>query len=73
MNKKPAVVAAIGAAVNAYLEAEESARLSALPFGFAQGGPASRFPLPAPNVWALFGRNQIMNSNALWQLRIFRK
>ncbi len=65
MTRKPGVVAAIGAAVTAYMEAEEGARLALL--------PDSRFPLLAPNTWALFGRDEIMKANALWQLRIVRK
>ena len=64
MSERQGVVAAIGAAVNAYLEAEESARLAAA---------APEAPSPPVNIWALFGRDEIMKANALWQLRIVRK
>jgi len=61
-NKK--VVAAVGAAVSAYLEAEEAEQKAAL---------ARPVPKPASRPWAQAGRQEIMRNRQLWQLRIVPK
>jgi len=53
------VLAAVMAAVNAYLE-EESARMS----------ERLQRPVPVVNIWPILGREEIMRMRTLWQRRI---
>lgn len=55
------VVAAIGAAVTAYVEEEEAERA-------ARSRPANPPALSRP--WSRAGRQEIMRNRQLWQLRI---
>jgi hypothetical protein len=56
--------AAIMAAVAAYIEEEERARLAV---------GAQRRQVPMVNLWHLFGREEIMRMRMLWQRRIVSK
>lgn len=61
MKDKKGIMAAITAAVSAYLEEEQRARPAvALP----------RRPTPATSMWRFSGRDEIMRMRTLWQRRI---
>jgi hypothetical protein len=60
---KRGVMAAITAAVSAYLEEEERARLSA--------APEAR-PLAPISLWRVFGRREAMRPRAAWRRRMAR-
>ncbi|MBI5115943.1 hypothetical protein HZA56_05675 [Candidatus Poribacteria bacterium] len=55
------VVAAVNAAVVAYIEAEKVAVQAARP---------ARFAGPATDSWSQSGRQEIMRHRQMWQLRI---
>jgi hypothetical protein len=56
------ITAAIMAAVNAYMEEEETARaIMAIP---------QRRPVPAISLWHVSGREELMRMRQLWQRRI---
>jgi len=56
------ITAAIMAAVNAYMEEEETARaIMAIP---------QRQPFPAISLWHVSGREEMMRMRQLWQRRI---
>ncbi len=61
MKNRRGTIAAITAAVAAYLEEEEKALAPAL----AQPRPAM-----GPNLWAICGREEMMRMRTLWQRRI---
>ncbi|MBM4284812.1 MAG: hypothetical protein FJ128_06130 [Deltaproteobacteria bacterium] len=63
---KPPILAAISAAVGAYLE-EEAACLAAAALPGVPGPPP-----PPLNLWALSGRQAAMQMRALMQRRSFR-
>lgn len=67
---KPIVLAAINAALQAYLADEEAVlQQQALSLGLAAaGGP----PGPQINLWALSGRQEAMQLRLLMQRRSFR-
>ena len=58
---KRGVMAAIMAAVTAYLEEEESARLAV--------APEAR-PLAPISLWRVFGRREAMRARAVWRRRM---
>jgi len=62
MKDRKKVMAAIMSAVSSYLQEEEAARAEM---------PAVRAPVLA-SVWAMAGRQDIMQMRRLWQLRICR-
>ncbi len=69
---KPPILAAISAAIQAYLADEEAALIQqqqamSLALGFGLG-PAG----PPVNLWALSGRQQAMQMRLLMQRRSFR-
>lgn len=53
------IVAAIGAGVTSYIQAERAERA-------AREGAAR----PAANLWSQSGREQLMRNRQMWQLRI---
>jgi hypothetical protein len=68
---KPQLLAAISAAIQAYLADEEAARQQqqAISMGLAAaGGP----PGPPVNLWALSGRQEAMHMRHLLQRRSFK-
>jgi len=58
---KKGVTAAIMAAVNAYLEEEERARLAVAP---------EAKPLAPISLWRVFGRREAMRPRAAWRRRM---
>lgn len=58
---KNKVVAAVLAAVNAYMEEEQAAREAVVP---------ERRPAPALSLWHVSGREEMMRMRQLWQRRI---
>lgn len=60
---EPKVMAAISAAVAAYLQ-EEAAALAALE------APASAAPFAQINLWAITGRQEAMAMRRAWQMRL---
>ena len=60
LEDKRGVVAAVMAAVTAYLEEEERARLAAAP---------EPRPLAPISLWRVFGRRQAMRQPASWRRR----
>jgi hypothetical protein len=60
LEDKGGVVAAMMAAVTAYLEEEERARLAATP---------EPRPLAPISLWRVFGRRQAMRQPATWRWR----
>jgi hypothetical protein len=67
---KPQVLAAISAAIQAYLADEEAVvqQQQAISLGLAAGGT----PGPQINLWALSGRQEAMQLRLLMQRRSFR-
>ena len=55
------VVAAVLAAVNAYMEEEQAAREAVVPH---------RRPAPVLSLWHVSGREEMMRMRQLWQRRI---
>jgi hypothetical protein len=62
----PKVMAAISAAIGAYL-AEEAAALT-VP---AEEAAPSAAPYASINIWALAGRQDVMFTRRMWQMRIY--
>ena len=60
------LAAAISAAVNMYIEAEQQAALLIKP------GIIREVPRPACNPWAMAGRQSAMDMRRLWQMRLVR-
>jgi hypothetical protein len=58
--KDPKVLAAIGAAVDAFLQQEQAAE------------PVEDFRAQPPSLWAQFGRQELMNRRVDCQLRLIR-
>ncbi len=67
---KPQLMAAVSAAIQAYLADEEAflQQQQAISLGLAAGGP----PTPPVNLWALSGRQESMQLRLLMQRRSFR-
>ena len=61
LEDKRGVMAAIMAAVNAYLEEEETARLAV--------APEAR-PLAPISLWRVFGRREAMRPRPVWRRRM---
>ncbi len=61
MEEKRGVMAAIMAAVSAYLEEEERARLAVVP---------EARPLAPISLWRVFGRREAMRPRAAWRRRM---
>ena len=67
MTSKPPILAAISAAIGAYLAAEEEAAAAALPPALAAAAPG-----PPLSLWGLAGRQQAMQQRLLMQRRSLR-
>jgi len=63
MDKDKGKMAAIMAAVNAYMEEEAMA-------GAMMAIPQQPRPVPAINLWHISGREEMMRMRQLWQRRI---
>jgi len=61
----PKVMAAISAAIGAYLE-EEAAALTV-----SAAAAPSQAPYASINIWALAGRQDVMFTRRMWQMRIY--
>jgi hypothetical protein len=61
VEEKKGLKAAIMAAITAYLEEEERARLAAVP---------EPKPLAPISLWRIFGRREVMRSPASWRRRM---
>ncbi|MGV8074482.1 MAG: hypothetical protein AB2L11_08005 [Syntrophobacteraceae bacterium] len=66
MEVKSNVVAAITAALNLYVEAEQQ------PGTFFEEKGAPEIPHTPNNPWAISGRQSAMEMRRLWQLRLVR-
>ena len=62
----PKVMAAISAAIGAYMEEEAAA----LTVAAAEAGPSAA-PYASINIWALAGRQDVMFTRRMWQMRIY--
>jgi hypothetical protein len=62
----PKVMAAISAAIGAYL-GEEAAALTVL----AEEAAPSAAPYASINIWALAGRQDVMFTRRMWQMRTY--
>jgi len=65
MASKPAILAAISGAIQAYIQEEEALLAAAVP-----AGPA--LPAPPANLWGLSGRQWTMQTRLLLQRRSLR-
>jgi hypothetical protein len=63
----PKVMAAISAAIGAYL-GEEAA---ALTVSAAEAAPPSAAPYASINIWAIAGRQDVMFTRRMWQMRTY--
>jgi len=61
----PKVMAAISAAINAYLEEETAA------MGIQEKVASAQMPLASLNLWAVAGRQDTMLQRRLWQMRMY--
>ncbi len=74
MDKKTKIAAAISAAVMNYIYTEEeilTIRQAALESGQSAPGAAQAVPLPPFNIWSVSGRQAVMQTRTLMQLRVF--
>ncbi|RPJ13590.1 MAG: hypothetical protein EHM30_11405 [Desulfobacteraceae bacterium] len=74
MDKKAKRAAAISAAVINYIYTEEeilTMRQAALESGQSVPGVAQTAPLPPFNIWSVSGRQAVMQTRNLMQLRVF--
>jgi len=62
----PKVMAAISAAIDAYLEEEAAA----LTVSAAEVAPSAA-PYASINLWALAGRQDVMFTRRMWQMRTY--
>jgi len=69
MEVKENVVAAISAALQFYMQAEQEAAMAAMPAA-RQGMPEG--PRPAYSPWAMAGRQASMEMRRMWQMRLVR-
>jgi hypothetical protein len=60
------VMVAISAAIGAYLEEEAAA----LAMSAAEAAPSAA-PYASINIWALAGRQDVMFTRRMWQMRIY--
>ncbi len=61
----PKVMAAISAAIGAYLEEEAAAAMA------AQAAAAAAPPFATVNLWAIAGRVETMAQRRAWQMRMY--
>lgn len=74
MDKKAKIAAAISAAVINYIRTEEESLMmnqGALPAGQPVPGGVQTVSLPAFNIWGLSGRQAIMQTRTLMQMKAF--
>ncbi len=74
MDKKAKRAAAISAAVINYIYTEEeilTMQQAALESGQSATGVAQAAPLPPFNIWSVSGRQAVMQTRNLMQLRVF--
>ena len=63
----PKVMAAISAAIGAYLQ-EEAAALTA---SASEAAPSAAAPYASINIWAIAGRQDVMFTRRMWQMRTY--
>jgi len=75
MEKKAKIAAAISAAVINYIRTEENSIMmhGALPAGQSASGGVQAVALPVFNIWGLSGRQAIMQTRNLMQMKAFSK
>ncbi|MCK8603083.1 hypothetical protein [Desulfoferrobacter suflitae] len=66
MHVKKNVVAAITAAVQLYMQAEQQPTVA------SEEAPRAAAPSPAFNAWAMSGRQAAMEMRRFWQMRLVR-
>jgi len=74
MDKKAKIAAAISAAVINYIRTEEESIMmgqASLPPGFSASGGMQTVTLPVFNVWGLSGRQAMMQTRNLMQMKVF--
>ena len=74
MDKKAKIMAAISAAVINYIRTEEGSLMmnqGALPAGQSASGGVQAAPMPTFNIWGVSGRQAIMQTRNLMQLKVF--
>jgi len=76
MDKKAKIAAAISAAVINYIRTEEECLMmnqGGLPAGLPVSGGVQVVTLPAFNIWGLSGRQAIMQTRNLMQMKAFSR
>ncbi|MDP3283139.1 MAG: hypothetical protein Q8M56_01765 [Desulfobacterales bacterium] len=76
MDKKAKIAAAISAAVINYIRTEEEGLMmnqGALPAGQSASGGVQTVTLPVFNIWGLSGRQAIMQTRNLMQMKAFSR
>jgi hypothetical protein len=76
MDKKAKIAAAISAAVINYIRTEEESMMmnqGALPAGQSATGGVQAAPLSPFNIWGISGRQAIMQTRNLMQLKAFSR
>jgi hypothetical protein len=74
MDKKAKIAAAISAAVINYIKTEEECMMmnqAGLPAGLSASGGVQAVTMPAFNLWGLSGRQAIMQTRNLMQMKAF--
>lgn len=74
MDKKAKIAAAISAAVINYIRTEEESIMmgqASLPPGLSASGGMQTVTLPVFNVWGLSGRQAMMQTRNLMQMKVF--
>jgi hypothetical protein len=66
----PKVMAAISAAIGAYLEGEAAAVPISAATAAEEAVPSSA-PCASINIWALAGRQDVMFTRRMWQMRMY--
>jgi len=60
-------MAAISAAIGAYLQEEAAALAASAP----EAAPSTATPYASINIWAIAGRQDVMFTRRMWQMRIY--
>ncbi|MDP3286093.1 MAG: hypothetical protein Q8M56_16810 [Desulfobacterales bacterium] len=74
MDKKAKIAVAISAAVINYIRTEEESIMmgqASLPPGLSASGGTQTVTLPVFNVWGLSGRQAMMQTRNLMQMKVF--
>ncbi|MDP2863261.1 MAG: hypothetical protein Q8N95_10770 [Desulfobacterales bacterium] len=74
MDKKAKIAAAISAAVINYIRTEEESMMMSqgvMPAGLSASGGIQPVTLPVFNIWGLSGRQAIMQTRNLMQMKAF--